>query len=367
MADATAAQPATCTWCMQEVDAAHHYACVLCCGRCGYKMYHQDCVEAHLRKLGLTVGRLSGFTCPHGRGKGCDADPCPGRIDSTHRKVPKGKKKKAAVAAMVAAAAPVPRKQQPVVPKKQSAVPPLPKKQQSAALPKKQQQQRAVPVAAGTSVAARLGTGVAAALAVAEIPGMEPAAPLPPPAAPPRRRAPRTAPAVLSLGPVVVHSPPPPVPEPVTLSDELLVYAVTFGIEGMGLSPAQARYVQQVKEEMARMDYAAPAAAAAAAAAPAKPHPDQLAFAEAERVVREAEEAEERRLMAEARRVALEAERQEQQQRAVALEAERKQQQRAVEVVLRSEQRSDGGMKKRVSNDATGVDVEELISLCMCR
>ncbi|KAK9848162.1 hypothetical protein WJX84_008213, partial [Apatococcus fuscideae] len=48
-------------------------------------VYHQDCLDKYLKKIGLERNRRTGFKCPRGSGKGTRFDvTCPGRIDKSH-------------------------------------------------------------------------------------------------------------------------------------------------------------------------------------------------------------------------------------------------------------------------------------------
>lgn len=89
-----------CDWCGDVVEEEELYSAVLSCARrtCGRHMYHQACIEDHLRKHKMAPARLSGFPCPYGHGRKSPSEPCNGKIESTHKKIAKNKVKKAQAA-----------------------------------------------------------------------------------------------------------------------------------------------------------------------------------------------------------------------------------------------------------------------------
>eukprot|EP00798_Chlamydomonas_sp_ICE-L_P014670 gene14670-20705_t len=89
---------AACHYCGIIADPQVDYTSELTCSfkACGRRLYHQDCVETHLRRQKMQVGRMAGFGCPRGHHKNAtDNDPCGGKISSSHKSHPVNLKKKA--------------------------------------------------------------------------------------------------------------------------------------------------------------------------------------------------------------------------------------------------------------------------------
>uniref|UniRef100_A0A7S3VRH7 Uncharacterized protein n=1 Tax=Dunaliella tertiolecta TaxID=3047 RepID=A0A7S3VRH7_DUNTE len=93
--------PSLCAICGDEVDEAVDYTTALTCsfwgcGRHNVKgLYHTECVGDYQRQNSITKGANTGYLCPRGNSRAeIDKDnPCRGKIQATHHRLPNKKKK----------------------------------------------------------------------------------------------------------------------------------------------------------------------------------------------------------------------------------------------------------------------------------
>lgn len=86
-----------CDWCGEMCDQTIQELNLLRCSSqcCTSNLYHQDCLEKHLRKMKLPLDRKIGFPCPRGHGPCSEfkGDECRGKIERSHPKMPASEKK----------------------------------------------------------------------------------------------------------------------------------------------------------------------------------------------------------------------------------------------------------------------------------